>query len=84
MCVLHAKLASLGVSNICPCLNSCLEPLRLPLGLGSQPVWLSFSVWLAETGVTLPLGDPTAIITRAKDVRDKSLNAQRTDNIKKI
>jgi hypothetical protein len=47
-------------------------------------MWLSLSVWLAETGVTLPLDDPTAIIAMAKDVRDKSLNAQSTDNIKKI
>lgn len=83
--MLHAKLVSLGVYSISPCLDSTSpEPLRLPLGLGSQPMWLSLSVWLAETGVTLPLGDPTAIIAVAKDVRDKSLNAQRTDNIKKM
>lgn len=68
-----------------PCLDSMSpEPPRLPLGLGSQPVWINLSVWLAETGVTLPLGDPAAIIAVAKDVRDKPLSARRTDNIKKI
>ena len=41
-------------------------------------------MWLAETGTTLPSGDPAAIITVAKDVGDKSLNAQRADNIEKI
>ena len=85
MRVLHAKQISLGVSSVFLCLDSTSpEPPRLSLRLDSQPMWLSLSVWLAETGVTLPLDDPTAIIAMAKDVRDKSLNAQSTDNIKKI
>lgn len=64
-----------------PCLDSMSpQPLRLPLVRLSTSV----AVWLAETGVTLPLGDPTAIITMAKDVSDKSLDVQRTDNIKQI
>lgn len=66
-----------------PVSSPCLQSHEAATGVGfSASVARALRV-AVETGVTLPPGDPAAIITVAEDVRDKPLNAQGTDNIKK-